>query len=173
MIPIILGVAAVLAVPVVIAMRKPDQFRIQRSTRIAAPAAKIVALLDHFPSWRSWSPYELLDPNLKRTYSGPERGVGAVYEWEGNAKAGKGRMEIIEATPVLVRSTLDFDRPFKAHNTAEFTLEPSGDATTVTWAMYGPSPFMSKLMSVVVNMDKLLGRDFETGLANLKAKLEG
>lgn len=173
MIPIILGVAALIAIPVAIAMRKPDQFRVQRSIRIAAPAAKILPLIEHFPSWTSWSPYEKLDPNLKRTYSGPDRGIGAVYEWEGNSKAGKGRMEIVEATPTRVRTTLEFDRPFKAHNTAEFTLEPAGDGTTVTWAMYGPSPFMTKLMSTVVNMDKLLGRDFETGLANLKAKAEG
>ncbi|MFO0964099.1 MAG: SRPBCC family protein [Gemmataceae bacterium] len=111
---------------------------------------------------------------MARTHSGAARGVGAVYEWEGNKKVGKGRMEITTAAPPskLVIS-FDFFKPFEAHNVAEFTLEPQGDTTTVTWSMHGPQPYMMKVMTVFMNMDKMVGKDFETGLANLKSMAEG
>src|SRR5262249_24813949 len=109
------------------------------------------------------------DPAMKRTFSGAPSGVGSVYEWNGNSRAGQGRMEITEASdPSRIRIKLDFIRPFVGHNFAEFTLQPDGDATRVTWAMEGPSPFMVKLMGVFIDMDKAIGKDFETGLANLK-----
>jgi len=114
-----------------------------------------------------------MDPAMQRTYSGPESGKGSVYEWEGNNKVGKGRMEIIDAPPPSkVAIKLDFLKPFEAHNTAEFTLVPKGDATDVTWAMHGPSPFIAKVMSVFMSMDCMVGKDFEAGLTNLKAAAE-
>ncbi|CAN5562229.1 K(+)-transporting ATPase subunit F [soil metagenome] len=156
------------------AATRPDSFRIARSTVIAAPPETIFALIADFHRWTAWSPWEKLDPAMSRAYGGPASGLGATYAWEGSGKAGAGRMEIIEATPPSkVTIDLAFLKPFKARNTASFTLEPQGDATCVTWVMAGPSPFISKLMGVVFNMDKLVGGDFETGLANLKALAEG
>jgi hypothetical protein len=166
---LLVAVAGVLA----FAAMKPSTFRVQRATSIKAPPETIFALVNDFRNWRAWSPWEKMDPALKRTYSGPESGKGAVYEWEGNNKVGKGRMEIIDApAPSKVAIKLDFLKPFEAHNTAEFTLVPKGDATDVTWAMHGPNLFIGKVMSVFVSMDRMVGKDFEAGLANLKAAAE-
>jgi uncharacterized protein YndB with AHSA1/START domain len=170
-IALILLVAIV--VVLVLAARKPAGFRIERATSIKAPPDKIFALINDFRNWRAWSPWERMDPNLRRSYGGAERGEGAVYEWEGNSKVGKGRMEIVEAPPPSrVAIKLDFLKPFEAHNTAEFTLVPRDDATEVTWAMHGPNPFMMKVMSLFISMDRMVGKDFERGLANLKATAE-
>jgi uncharacterized protein YndB with AHSA1/START domain len=155
------------------AATKPNAFRIERSATIDAPPEKVFALINDLPSWVTWSPFERLDPALKRTYSGPSAGVGATYAWEGNNQAGKGRMEIAESSPpskVLIK--LDFDQPFEAHNIAEFTLEPKGDSTIVTWAMHGPSPYVMKVMTLFFSMDDMVGKEFETGLANLKTVAE-
>jgi uncharacterized protein YndB with AHSA1/START domain len=163
------GVAAVLA----IAASKPDTFHVQRATSIKAPPEKIFALLDDFHRYPSWSPYEKLDPAMKRTYSGAESGRGAVYAWESDGKAGVGRMEIAEAPPPSkVTINLEFVKPFEARNVVEFTLEPKGESTNVTWAMRGSSPFLARVMHVFFNMDRMVGEDFETGLANLKALAE-
>jgi uncharacterized protein YndB with AHSA1/START domain len=178
MLKALLIVVAVLVVCVAAALAyaatRPDTFTVRRSATIKAPPERIFALINDFRSWGRWSPYEKLDPELKRTYSGAPAGKGAVYEWEGNSKVGAGRMEILDApAPQKVTIRLDFKRPFEASNTAEFTLQPQGDATAVTWAMRGPSFFIGKLMSLFVDMDKMVGKDFETGLANLKAATEG
>jgi uncharacterized protein YndB with AHSA1/START domain len=155
------------------AATKPDTFRVQRSASIKAPPEKIFPLINDLRSWDAWSPWEKLDPAMKRTHSGAASGKGAVYEWAGNGEVGAGRMEIVEASsPSAVRIKLDFHKPLEAHNFAEFTLEPKGDATNVTWAMYGPSPYVSKLMSVFFSMDSMVGKSFEAGLANLKAATE-
>ena len=156
-----------------IAARRPDTFRVQRSTVIHAPPESIQPHIANFRAWVNWSPYEKLDPAMKKTFSGPESGPGAVYAWEGNKKAGEGRMEMRESSPTRVTIQLDFTRPFEAHNMTTFTLQPRGDRTEVTWAMDGPQPFMQKVMCVFINMDRLVGKDFETGLANLKALAEG
>ena len=169
---VIIALIAVVALALFVATR-PDAFRVQRSATIKAPPDKIFPHLADFHAWPSWSPWEKIDPALQRTYSGPNSGPGAVYEWSGNKNIGSGRMEILEAAPssrVLIK--LDFLSPFEAHNTAEFTLQPSGDGTTVTWAMYGPNTLMSKLMSLVFNMETMVGPQFETGLNNLKAVAE-
>jgi len=162
--------AVVLAGILIFATTKPDTFRVQRSTSIKAPPEEIFPLINEFDRWGAWSPYEKRDPAMKRTRSGPSGGKGAVYGWEGNSQIGTGSMEIMEASPpskIVIK--LEFFKPFVAHNTAEFTVDGKGDATTVTWAMYGPASFVSKLMGVFFNMDKMIGTDFETGLANLKA----
>jgi uncharacterized protein YndB with AHSA1/START domain len=169
---ILVIVAASIAALLVYAATRPDSFRLERSATIAAPPEAIYPLISDFHEWRKWSPYENLDADLKRTYGGAPGGVGAVYEWEG-AKAGAGRMEITEAAPASrVAIKLDFSKPFAAHNTAEFTLSPMEGATKVTWAMSGDSPYLAKLMGVFFSMDQLVGKDFETGLANLKAATE-
>jgi len=174
MFKIIAIVVAVLVAAVLgFALTKPDSFNVQRTTRINAPAEKIFPLINDFHSWASWSPWEKLDPAMRRTNSGAAMGQGAVYEWEGNAKVGKGRMEITEVSPpTKVTVKLDFLKPIEGHNIAEFTLEPQGDSTSVTWVMRGPTPFLSKVVQVFISMDSMIGKEFETGLGNLKSIAE-
>jgi hypothetical protein len=169
---IALVVLALVLVVLAIAATRPKELRVQRSARINAAPARIAPHITDFHRWNAWSPWEKLDPAMTKSHSGPASGPGAVYEWEGNRKVGKGRMEILDAAPTRVALKLDFLKPFEAHNTTEFRLDPSGDATDVTWAMYGPSPFVTRVMGVFMNMDRMIGRDFETGLANLKAVAE-
>jgi len=166
------GVVALVAVFLVLAATRPDTFRVERSTTIQAPPEKVHALINDFGRWQAWSPYEKKDPAMKRIRSGPPAGRGAVYAWEGNNEIGKGRMEIIEATPTSIRIRLDFAEPFEAHNIAEFILSPKGDATRVTWSMHGPNNFVGKMIQTVIDMDAMVGRDFEAGLASLKALSE-
>jgi len=171
----IIGIVVLVLVVGVLAFAatKPDSFRVQRTASIKAPPEKVFALINDLKGWNAWSPYEKKDPAMKRTLSGAPTGKGAIYEWSGNKEVGKGRMEITDAVPpskVLIK--LDFIEPFEGHNTAQFDLQPRGDMTDVTWAIYGPSPFITKLMGVFFNMDTMIGRDFETGLANLKAVAE-
>ncbi len=166
-------VAVLIAGVLVFAATRPGTFRVERSVTIKAPAEKIYPYFDDFNRWAVWSPWEKLDPAMKRSFSGPPAGKGAVYAWQGNSKVGEGRMEILESSPsskLLIK--LDFIKPFEGHNTAEYTLVPSGDLTQVTWAMYGTAPYVSKLMGVFVSMDSMIGKDFEAGLANLKAAAE-
>jgi hypothetical protein len=163
----------VIAAVLIFAATKPDTFSVQRTTAIKAEPEKIFAMLDDFHNWGSWSPWEKMDPNMKRTFSGPANGKGSVYEWDGNSKVGQGRMEITDASaPSHMTIKLDFIKPFEGHNVAEFVLEPKGGSTNVTWTMRGPSPYIAKLMSVFFSMDSMIGRDFEAGLANLKAAAE-
>lgn len=166
---LVVVIAGVLA----FAATRPDAFRVERSVSIKAGPDKIFPYLDDFNRWAAWSPWEKLDPSMKRSFSGAASGKGAAYAWEGNSKVGAGRMEITDATaPTRLLIKLDFIRPFEGHNTAEYTLEPAGDTTKVTWAMFGPAPYISKLMGVIVSMDSMIGKDFEAGLANLKAAAE-
>jgi hypothetical protein len=166
---LVVGVAAVL----LYAATKPDSFRVQRALNIKAPPDKIFAFINDLRGWGAWSPYEKRDPAMKRTFGGAASGKGAVYEWDGNKNVGKGRMEIIDASsPSKVVIKLDFISPFEGHNTAEFTMDAKGQGTDVTWAIYGPAPFISKIMQVFCNMDTMIGKDFEDGLANLKALAE-
>jgi len=170
-----IGIAVVVLVVGVLAFAatRPDDFTVQRSIAIKAEPAKIYPLLVDFRQWPAWSPWEKLDPEMKRTLGGPASGPGATYAWQGSSKVGAGRMEIKEVTaPAQVRIQLDFIKPFEGHNVTDFTLVPRGDTTEVTWLMRGPAPFVSKLMGVFVDMDKMIGKDFETGLANLKAAAE-
>jgi hypothetical protein len=172
---IIIAVMIVLAVAVVLilALRKPDIFRIQRAATIKAPAESIFSLINDFHRWGGWSPWESRDPAMKRTFGGAESGKGAVYAWDGNKNVGSGRMEILDTSvPSKITIELDFFKPFEGHNTAEFTMLPQGDATHITWVMYGPASLMSKVMQVFMNLDNMIGKDFETGLSNLKKATE-
>ncbi len=169
---IVIIAAAVLGALLLFAASRPDTFHVQRSATIKAPSDKILALINDFHRWPTWWPYEKLDPAMKRSFGGAERGQGSVYAWDGNRKAGAGRAEIVEATPSHTKIQLDFTRPFEAHNIAEFTLERHDGLTTVTWAMHGPSPFIAKLFGIFFSMDRVVGKEFESGLANLKAACE-
>ncbi len=170
---ILIALIVLIAIALILASTKPDTFRIERSINIKAPPEKIFPLIADFHQMNKWSAWENIDPAMKRSFTGAESGVGAKYAWDGNNDIGQGSMEILEATlssKVLIK--LDFYKPFEAHNMAEFTLTPHGETTTVNHAMYGPSPFISKLMSMVFNMEKMVGPKFEEGLANMKAIAE-
>lgn len=170
----ILSIAAVVLVVLVgLVALQPTQFKIWRRDTMAAPAADVFAQVNDFHNWRAWSPWEKMDPNLERTYEGPPAGVGAKYSWVGNKKVGEGRMTIVESRPSdRIRIALEFLKPFKADNTAEFSFQSEGAHTAVTWSMSGNRNFMFKAMGLVMNMDKLVGADFERGLANLKSIVE-
>ncbi len=168
-----IALAVLIAAVLAYAATQPNIFRIERSISINSPPEPIFAILSDFHQSESWSPWETMDLTMQKSHSGSARGVGAIYEWDGNNKVGKGRQEILEANaPSKVLIQLDFFRPFTARNTAEFTLTSRDNSTQVTWAMFGPHPFMGKVMCLFMNMDKMVGKDFETGLANLKAHIE-
>ncbi len=170
---IFLVIAAAIAGVLVYAAMQPDSFAVQRSITIAAPPERVHGLIDDFKRWSEWSPWEKLDPALKRTHTGAPSGKGAVYAWEGNKDVGSGRMEVTDSVaPGKVVIKLDFIQPFEAHNITEFNLTPQASGTQVTWKMQGPSPYVTKLMQVFVSMDKMVGKDFEVGLANMKAVAE-
>jgi hypothetical protein len=170
---ILVGLAVVIAAVLLVALTKSDSFSVQRSATIKASPEKIFALVDDFHEWGAWSPWEKLDPAMKRTFSGPAAGKGAIYAWDGTGKAGAGQMEITESAPsAMVQIKLDFLRPFKSTNMVVFALVPHGDSTTVTWTMSGPSNYMSKVVQVFMSMDKMVGNDFEAGLSNLRVAAE-
>ena len=170
----IIGVVVVIAIAGILlyAATKPDSFRVQRVVLINAPSDKVFPLINDIKAWTVWSPYEKKDPAMKRTYGAVTAGKGATYAWDGDKNVGQGSMEMIESGPRKIVLKLDFVKPFEAHNMGEFLLEPKGDSTSVTWATYGPSPYMSKVIGTFMNIDDLIGRDFEKGLADLKAAAE-
>ncbi|CDX52611.1 conserved exported hypothetical protein [Mesorhizobium plurifarium] len=170
---ILIVLVVIIAAVLVYAATRPNDFVVTRSASINAPAETIFPLINDFRRWPEWSPFEKLDPGMQRTLSGADSGKGAAYAWEGSSKAGKGRMEITSSVPPSqVALKLDFEKPFRANNTVDFTLSPSGEGTTVTWAMRGARPFMAKLMGLFMNFDALIGRDFEAGLDNLRRATE-
>ena len=170
---IALVVVVIIAGILIFAATKPDTFRVERSAAIKAPPEKVFALINDFKRWEAWSPWEKKDPAMKRTYGATTAGQGAHYAWEGNSDVGQGSMDIAESVPPSkIALKLDFIKPFEGHNTVVFTLAPQGDTTNVTWAMQGPARFITKVIQVFCNMDSMVGRDFETGLANLKAAAE-
>jgi hypothetical protein len=156
----------------VYAATRPEIFTVQRSIAVNAPPAQIHPLINDFSRWGAWSPYETKDPAMKREFSATTAGEGATYAWQGNKDVGHGRMRIAESTPSRIAIQLDFLKPFEAHNIAEFTLQPQGHSTSVTWAMRGHQTFMCKVMSLFFNMDRMIGTDFEAGLINLKTAAE-
>jgi len=167
------GVAVVIAIFVTVVALQPSDFRIERSAAIAAPAPAVFAQVNDFQNWRAWSPWEKLDPQLKRIYEGPAAGTGAQYAWVGNKDVGEGRMTILESRPgELVRIRLEFFKPFAATNTAEFSFRPSGNGTELTWSMSGQNNFVARAICLFMNMDKMVGGQFEQGLAQIKSIVE-
>lgn len=155
------------------AATRPGELVVSRSVEIDAPPEAIFPLIDDFHRWVAWSPYEKKDLAMKRTLSGAERGVGAKYAWDGNQEIGSGSMEILESSPPSrIAIQLNFVRPMQAQNAVVFTLEPAGDATTVTWSMRGKSTFVTKIIGLAINLDKMIGNDFEAGLGSLKGLAE-
>lgn len=173
MLKIIAIIAVLIAAVLIFAATRPDAFKVERAITIKAPPEKIFALINDFHQWEAWSPWEKIDPAVKRVYSGAASGQGAVYEWSGNNEVGQGRMEIIESSPpskLVIK--INFLKPFAAQNTVEFTLVPQGDSIRVTQAMFGPSPYISKLMGVFFSIEKMVGQKYEEGLSSLKAIAE-
>ena len=170
---IALAIVLVIAAVLVYAATRPGSLHVERSATINAPPEKIFPLIDDFHQWGAWSPYEKIDPAMKRTYSGAALGEGAVYQWNGNSQVGAGRMEITDTSqPSRITIKLDFTAPLEGHDVATFVLALRGDATTVTWSMDGPTPYVGKLIGVFMNMDAMVGDAFADGLANLKAIAE-
>ncbi|MBX7055940.1 MAG: SRPBCC family protein [Pyrinomonadaceae bacterium] len=166
-------ISAIVALFCVIAAFQPEDFRITRSATIKAPPARVFEQIDDFHKWESWSPWAKIDPTMRSTYSGSEKGVGAAYAWSGNGDAGEGKMTILESKPPdHLKIDLEFTAPFAAKNLIEFSLAAEGDNTNVTWSMTGKRNFGMKAFSLLVNMDKLVGSDFEKGLAQLRSTVE-
>ncbi|MEO8154407.1 MAG: SRPBCC family protein [Rhizobacter sp.] len=166
-------IALALAALLIFAASRPSIFRVARSARILASAEKILPLINDIHRFNTWNPYNHKDPTMKATYRGPNAGPGAAFDFEGSKNVGKGSIEIIQPSgPNRVTMTLDMTAPMACHNIIDFVIEPEGNATVVTWAMHGPNPFIGKLMSVVFNMDRMVGRDFDAGLASLKTLAE-
>lgn len=170
---IIIAIIVIIAAIFIYAATKPDNFRIERRIIINAAPDTIFPLINNFHQWMLWSPWENIDPALQRQYSGATAGVGATYEWKGNNKVGSGRMQIVKSdSPSNIYINLDFFEPFKAQNNAEFTLVSHDQATEVIWVMSGKNMFISKVMSVFCDMDKMIGKNFEDGLLKLKMNIE-
>jgi len=166
-------IVVVVAAVLLFAATRPDTFQVQRMATIQAPPEKIFPLINDFNHWGAWSPWEKKDPGMKRTFGIVTAGKGAVYAWDGNKDVGQGSMEITEsAAPSRLAIRLSFVKPFEARNNVEFSLEPRGAATQVTWTMRGPAPYISKIIHMFVDIDRMVGGDFEAGLASLKAIAE-
>ena len=162
------GIAALL----VFAATRPDTFRVQRTVSIKAAPEQLHPLINDLRQFNTWNPYNKKDPSMTGSYSGPAAGPGAGFNFRGNKDVGKGSFQIVDSAPRQVTMNLDMLEPFEVHNIVEFRLAPQGETTAVTWAMHGPSPFLAKLVGVFLNMDRMIGRDFEAGLADLKARAE-
>jgi uncharacterized protein YndB with AHSA1/START domain len=168
-----IALAVVVAALLAYAATRPDTFRVQRSTGINAPAERIFPLIANLKSMNTWNPFVEPDPAIKIAYSGPDSGKGAAHTWSGNSKVGEGRIEVTDAAPSSrVTMQLDMLKPMKAHNAVEFTLQPNGGGTTVTWAMSGRQPFIVRLMTAFIDCDRMVGSQFEKGLGKLKAIAE-
>ncbi len=169
---ILLGIAALLAVLAIVVSLQPATLHVERSLTIAAPPAVVFAQVNDFHAWHGWSPWEKMDPGMKRTFEGAPSGVGAKYAWVGNQQVGEGRMTIEKSEPSEIVIKLEFFKPFAATNTATFSFDKTAEGTKTTWAMDGQNNFISKAMHLVMDMDKLLGADFERGLSAMKAHAE-
>lgn len=170
---ILIALAVIVAVFIGVVAMQPSDFRIARTATISAPASAVFAQVNDFHKWEAWSPYEKLDPAMKKTYEGAPVGIGAIYSWAGNSEVGEGRTTIIESRPdELIRIKLEFIKPFAVTNAAEFTFKPEGDQTAVTWSLTGKNNFISKAICLFMDMDKMVGGDFEQGLADLKTVVE-
>lgn len=174
LVPILVGLAVLIVLFAVIVALRPSDFRVSRSQAITAPAETVFALVNTLRQWEAWNPWGKLDPNAKMTYDGPPAGVGASYAWVGNSQVGEGRSTIVESKPAeLVRFRLEFLKPMKATNTAEFTFKPDGAQTAVTWTMTGKNNFVGKIFHLLIDCDKMIGSQFEKGLAAMKTIAEG
>ena len=170
---ILISLAVIIVALAVFVAMQPDDFRVTRSATVSAPAAAVFAQVNDLHKWEAWNPWQKKDPAMKLTFAGPPAGPGASYSWAGNNEVGEGRLTITESRPgELVRLKLEFMKPFTATNTANFTFKPEGDKTAVTWSMEGKNNYLAKALHLVMNMDNMVGGDFEKGLADMKVAAE-
>ena len=170
---VLIGVVVLIVLVVAVVAIQPSEFRVTRTATIAAPAPAVFAQVNDFHNWTAWSPWEKVDPAMKRSYEGAPAGVGAVYQWSGNNEVGEGRSTIVESRPdELVRIRLEFFRPFRATSNAQFTFKPDGERTVVTWSLDGDKTFVTKAVHLFINMDRMVGGQFEKGLADMKSVVE-
>jgi hypothetical protein len=173
LIRILIAIAAIITLLVIVVAMQPTEFHVERSATISAPAPVVFAQVNDFHNWEAWSPWAKLDPAMKKTYEGASAGTGAISTWAGNIQVGEGRATITESRPSdLIRIKLEYVKPFAAVNTAEFTFKPEGDQTAVTWKLFGTKNFISKAIGLFMDMDKMVGGQFEKGLAQLKSIVE-
>ena len=173
MLPILLALTFIVLLFVVVIAGQPKKFKVCRSTKISATPDAVFPHVNDFHQWEAWSPWAKLDPACKNTFTGAAAGTGAIFSWAGNKKVGEGRMTIQESlTSNVIRINLEFFKPFKATNTAEFIFRPEGDQTIVTWSMFGKNNFMGRIFNLIVDCENMVGRDFERGLAAIKSLLE-
>jgi Polyketide cyclase / dehydrase and lipid transport len=173
LIKILIAVAVIVVVFIVVVAMQPSVFRVARSATMSAPAPAVFAQVNDFHKWEAWNPWGKIDPAMKQTYEGAPAGPGAIYTWVGNKNVGQGRMTLTESRPSdLIRIKLEFFKPFAGTNIAEFTFKPEGNQTAVTWSMAGKNNFMAKAIHLFMNMDKMIGGQFETGLAQMKSIVE-
>jgi len=173
LIKILIAFAVIVIVLVIVVAMQPSEFRVARSATISAPPPAVFAQVNDFHKWEAWNPWGKIDPAMKQTYEGAPAGVGAIYTWVGNKNVGEGRMTLTESRPSdLIRIKLEFFKPFAGTNIAEFTFKPAGNQTAVTWSMAGKNNFMAKAIHLFMNMDKMIGGQFETGLAQMKSIVE-
>lgn len=173
MLPVLFALALVGILFIVVIAGRPDEFNVMRSVKITAPPEKVFSHVNELKKWDAWSPWAKIDPNCKMTYIGPCSGVDASYSWAGNKKVGEGKLTITESQPSsLIRLRLEFLKPFKATNTAEFKFTPEGGQTLATWSMIGKNNFFFKVFGLFMDCDTMVGKDFEKGLASLKAVAE-
>ena len=173
MLPIFLALAFIAILVIIVIAGQPDEFKVTRFAKISAPPDKIFPHVNDLHKWEAWSPWAKLDPNAKNSFEGAASGAGAAMKWEGNRKVGEGRMSITESRAnELVRVKLEFLKPFKATNTAEFAFQSEGGQTGVTWSMSGKNNFISKAFGLIMNCDKMVGGEFEKGLAAMKSVAE-
>ena len=169
----LIALAVIVVVSVIVVAMQPSEFRVVRSATISAPAPAVFAQVNDFHKWEAWNPWGKIDPAMKQTYEGAPAGTGAIYTWAGNNEVGEGRMTIIESRPSeLIRIKMEFFKPFAGTSTAEFAFKPEGNQTVVTWSMAGENNFMAKAVGLFMNMDKMIGGQFENGLASMKSIVE-
>ena len=173
LIKILIAVAVIVVVFVIVVALQPSEYRVARTATMSAPATAVFAQVHDFHKWEAWNPWGKIDPAMKQNYEGAPAGVGAIYKWAGNNEVGEGRMTIIESRPSdLIRVQMEFFKPFAGNGTAEFTFKPEGNQTAVTWSMTGQNNFMAKAIHLFMNMDKMIGGQFEKGLADMKLIVE-
>ena len=170
---VFIGLAVIILLFLVVVAMQPAEFRVARSATISAPAPAVFAQVNDFHKWEAWNPWGKIDPAMKQAYEGAPAGVGAIYTWVGNNEVGEGRMTITESRPSeAIKIKLEFYKPFAATNSAEFTFKPDGNQTAVTWSMSGENNFLAKAIHLFMNMDKMIGGQFEKGLASMKSMVE-
>ena len=173
-IKILIALAGIVFVFVAIVATRPSEYRVARTATISAPAPAVFAQVNDFHKWQAWNPWAKIDPAMKQAYEGAPAGTGAIYTWAGNKEVGAGRMTLTESRPAdLIRIKLEFQKPFRSTSTAEFTFKPEGNRTIVTWSMAGHVSFIAKAVHLFLDMDTMIGGNFEKGLADMKSVVEG